>query len=184
MKRFTYRSTLAFRPVTISGVDVVRQVIGHQLADTTGMANPKRVRQRVKAVLDLVQRGRLTLHQCDGGFRCRRAPVRFVPRGLGGCPFAPGGVGAMSAQRPPLPHSRCDRTALRRAPGHIQPCEAPQLLKICGACMTDCLDDVPKFRKRLETRAQFPAKHRRNRGGSREQAARPTMPSSSSSAAG
>lgn len=101
MKRFTYRSTLAFRPVTISGVDVVRQVIGHQLADTTGMANPKRVRQRVKAVLDLVQRGRLTLHQCDGGFRCRRAPVRFVPRGLGGCPFAPGGVGAMSAQRPP-----------------------------------------------------------------------------------
>jgi hydroxymethylglutaryl-CoA lyase len=73
------------------------------LADTTGMANPKLVRQRVKSVLGLVPRDALTLHfhntrglglvnvmaALDAG------ALRFDASlgGLGGCPFAPGASG-------------------------------------------------------------------------------------------
>lgn len=73
------------------------------LADTTGMANPRLVRQRVKALLGIVSRDALTLHfhntrglglvnvmaALDAG------ALRFDAAlgGLGGCPFAPGASG-------------------------------------------------------------------------------------------
>ncbi|MCK1709925.1 MULTISPECIES: hydroxymethylglutaryl-CoA lyase [unclassified Bradyrhizobium] len=73
------------------------------LADTTGMANPKLVRQRVKSILSLVPRDELTLHfhntrglglvNVMAGFDA--GAVRFDASlgGLGGCPFAPGASG-------------------------------------------------------------------------------------------
>lgn len=73
------------------------------LADTTGMANPRLVRQRVKSLLSIVSRDALTLHfhntrglglvnvmaALDAG------ALRFDAAlgGLGGCPFAPGASG-------------------------------------------------------------------------------------------
>lgn len=73
------------------------------LADTTGMANPRLVRQRVKSLLGMVSRDALTLHfhntrglglvnvmaALDAG------ALRFDAAlgGLGGCPFAPGASG-------------------------------------------------------------------------------------------
>ncbi len=76
---------------------------GITLADTTGMANPKLVRQRVKSALQLVPAEKLTLHfhntrglgllnvmaAYDAGARRFDAALG----GLGGCPFAPGASG-------------------------------------------------------------------------------------------
>lgn len=76
---------------------------GITLADTTGMANPKLVKQRVRAALTLLPREKLTLHFHNtrglglvnvlaaveaGAFRFDAALG-----GLGGCPFAPGAIG-------------------------------------------------------------------------------------------
>jgi hydroxymethylglutaryl-CoA lyase len=73
------------------------------LADTTGMAHPKLVRKRVKAVLDLVPRGGLTLHFHNtrglglvnvlAGFDAGAFRFDASLGGLGGCPFAPGASG-------------------------------------------------------------------------------------------
>jgi hydroxymethylglutaryl-CoA lyase len=73
------------------------------LADTTGMANPKLVRQRVKSVLGLVPRDALTLHfhntrglglvNVMAGFEAGALRFDASLGGLGGCPFAPGASG-------------------------------------------------------------------------------------------
>ena len=73
------------------------------LADTTGMANPRLVRQRIKSALSLVPRGELTLHFHNtrglGLINVMAAyeagAIRFDAAlgGLGGCPFAPGASG-------------------------------------------------------------------------------------------
>lgn len=78
-------------------------VNGITLADTTGMANPKLVKARIKSALTLVPREKLTLHFHNtrglglvnvlaaiesGAFRFDSALG-----GLGGCPFAPGATG-------------------------------------------------------------------------------------------
>lgn len=73
------------------------------LADTTGMANPKLVRQRVKSVLGLVPRDDLTLHfhntrglglvNVMAGFDAGALRFDASLGGLGGCPFAPGASG-------------------------------------------------------------------------------------------
>jgi hydroxymethylglutaryl-CoA lyase len=76
---------------------------GVTLADTTGMANPRQVREAVGRVLDLVPASALTLHfhntrgmglanvlaAFDAGARRFDASLG----GLGGCPFAPGATG-------------------------------------------------------------------------------------------
>lgn len=73
------------------------------LADTTGMANPRLVKQRVESLLGIVSRDALTLHfhntrglglvnvmaAFDAGARRFDAALG----GLGGCPFAPGASG-------------------------------------------------------------------------------------------
>jgi hydroxymethylglutaryl-CoA lyase len=73
------------------------------LADTTGMAHPKLVSQRVRAVLGLVPRGGLTLHfhntrglglvNVMAGFDAGARRFDASLGGLGGCPFAPGASG-------------------------------------------------------------------------------------------
>lgn len=73
------------------------------LADTTGMANPKLVRERVKSVLGLVSRDELTLHfhntrglglvNVMAGFDAGALRFDASLGGLGGCPFAPGASG-------------------------------------------------------------------------------------------
>lgn len=73
------------------------------LADTTGMANPRLVRQRVRTVLGLVSRDELTLHLHNTrGLGLLNAMAAFEVGalrfdaslgGLGGCPFAPGASG-------------------------------------------------------------------------------------------
>lgn len=73
------------------------------LADTTGMANPKLVRQRVRSVLGLVPRDALTLHfhntrglgliNVMAGFDAGALRFDASLGGLGGCPFAPGASG-------------------------------------------------------------------------------------------
>lgn len=73
------------------------------LADTTGMANPKQVREMVRLALEMVPAARLTLHfhntrgmglanvlaAYEAGARRFDASLG----GLGGCPFAPGATG-------------------------------------------------------------------------------------------
>lgn len=73
------------------------------LADTTGMANPRLVRQRVRSVLGLVPRDGLTLHfhntrglglvNVMAGFEAGALRFDASLGGLGGCPFAPGASG-------------------------------------------------------------------------------------------
>ncbi|WP_407117785.1 hydroxymethylglutaryl-CoA lyase [Bradyrhizobium sp. LMG 9283] len=73
------------------------------LADTTGMANPKLVRRRVKSALGLVPRDGLTLHfhntrglglvNVMAGFEAGALRFDASLGGLGGCPFAPGASG-------------------------------------------------------------------------------------------
>lgn len=78
-------------------------VQGITLADTTGMANPQLVRQRVEAVLGLVPQEALTLHfhntrglglmNVMAAFEAGARRFDAALGGLGGCPFAPGASG-------------------------------------------------------------------------------------------
>lgn len=73
------------------------------LADTTGMANPRLVRQRIKSVLGTVSRDALTLHfhntrglgliNVMAAFEAGALRFDASLGGLGGCPFAPGACG-------------------------------------------------------------------------------------------
>ncbi|MGY4630216.1 hydroxymethylglutaryl-CoA lyase [Bradyrhizobium sp. USDA 4486] len=76
---------------------------GITLADTTGVANPQLVRQRVRSVLSLVPRNALTLHfhntrglgliNVMAGFEAGALRFDASLGGVGGCPFAPGASG-------------------------------------------------------------------------------------------
>ena len=76
---------------------------GITLADTTGMANPRRVARIVRQVLELIPASALTLHfhntrglgLCNVLAALEAGARRFDAAlgGLGGCPFAPGASG-------------------------------------------------------------------------------------------
>jgi hydroxymethylglutaryl-CoA lyase len=86
---------------------------GISLADTTGMANPRQVERLVKRVLERVSASDLTLHfhntrglgLCNVLAAYEAGARRFDAAlgGLGGCPFAPGGVGQYLHRRPGEP---------------------------------------------------------------------------------
>lgn len=73
------------------------------LADTTGMANPRLVRQRVRSLLEVVSQDALTLHfhntrglglmNVMAAFDAGALRFDAALGGLGGCPFAPGASG-------------------------------------------------------------------------------------------
>lgn len=78
------------------------------LADSTGMANPRMIRERVEAVQEVVPGTPLVLHLHDtrglgmanvvAGLECGIARFDTALAGMGGCPFIPGATGNIATE--------------------------------------------------------------------------------------
>ena len=78
------------------------------LADTTGMANPAMIKQRVRAVQDVISNVPLVLHLHDtrglglanvvAALECGVTRFDTSLAGMGGCPFVPGAAGNIATE--------------------------------------------------------------------------------------
>lgn len=96
------------RVVALAERFAARGIESLSLADTTGMANPKMIRERVAAVRDVVGAVPLVLHLHDtrglglanvvAALGCGVTRFDTSLAGMGGCPFVPGAAGNIATE--------------------------------------------------------------------------------------